>query len=285
MAAAFAPNLDNTPLLIDLPFELPSLDIIPESRDRWYEHDIFKLLEDHSADLSSLRGLALDIGDLDEINLGGVEAFHQALLDAEVPHQYEVYAGDHSNKRPERIGESLVFFSDTLNVPVQAGNTDFNVDGNVNVMDIDLLVREIAAGPGDAVFDLTGDGNVDIGDLNTWLSEAAAHNGFEQDYLKGDSNLDGSVDPTDLNNLALNWQQDVSLWSGGDFTADGSVNALDLNDLAINWRQSIPMASVVSATVPEPSALLLTVVGLALILARFRNWEITKRFFAASYRY
>ena len=82
--------------------------------------------------------------------------------------------------------------------------------------------------------------------------------------------MNGVVDAADLNAMALNWRQDVALWSGGDFTADGVVDSADLNALALNWRHSIPMASSFTAPVPEPSALLLTFVGLALAWQRTR---------------
>ena len=134
--------------------------------------------------------------------------------------------------------------------------------------DVDLLVAEIVAGTNGGAFDLSGDGTVDVTDLTTWLSQAATENGFGQAYVKGDSNLDGSVNSTDLNNLALNWQQDVALWSGGDFTADDVVNSGDLNDLALSWRHFIPMTSSADAPLPEPSALLLMLFGLALVWRR-----------------
>ncbi len=133
-----------------------------------------------------------------------------------------------------------------------------------------MLVAKIVAGTDGELFDLTGSGVADDMDVNQWLSEAATHNGFSQAYLPGDSNLDGSVDATDLNNLALNWRkdEDVAAWSAGDFKADGVVDSADLNELALNWQQSIPAGG---APVPEPSALFLTVVGLAVIWRRFRS--------------
>ena len=41
--------------------------------------------------------------------------------------------------------------------------------------------------------------------------------------------MDGTVDATDLNSLALNWQSAANKWSDGDFNADGMVNVADLN--------------------------------------------------------
>ncbi len=96
------------------------------------------------------------------------------------------------------------------------------------------------------------DGLVSDLDLEQWLQGAATFNGFAAPYLFGDANLDGTVNATDLNALALNWQNNISSWGGGDFTADGVVNAGDLNKLALSWRESIPTAAV---AVPEPGCL------------------------------
>ena len=153
--------------------------------------------------------------------------------------------------------------------PLLAG--DFSGNGVLDVADLDSIVGEIGVRTNNGVFDLNGDADVNQADVTQWLSDAAVHNGFNEAYLAGDSNLDGSVNATDLNNLGLNWRQNVALWSGGDFMADGSVNAADLNELALNWQHSIPMALTASAPVPEPSALLLTVVGLALAWRRPRR--------------
>ncbi len=133
------------------------------------------------------------------------------------------------------------------------------------------MTKEIIAGTNNSAFDLTGDGSVNEADLTRWRRDGATHNGFSESYLLGDSDLDGLVDSTDLNNLALNWQQGNALWSGGDFTADGVVNSADLNDLALNWQQSIPIGGSASAPVPEPSALLLTFAGIALAWRRRRH--------------
>ena len=142
---------------------------------------------------------------------------------------------------------------------------DFDQDGILTTNDINLLTAGIVAEPPDDLgFDISGDGSVDHSDLTKWLSVAATHEGFDEPYLAGDSNLDGAVDAADLNNLALHWGADVSRWSAGDFNADGSISALDLNELALNWRQSITIASTVSAPVPEPSALILVLLGLTL---------------------
>ena len=50
---------------------------------------------------------------------------------------------------------------------------DFNNDGQIDGLDIDLLQGNIVDGPADpAVFDLTGDGLVDLADRDEWLALA-----------------------------------------------------------------------------------------------------------------
>lgn len=133
-----------------------------------------------------------------------------------------------------------VWFFASVDAPLRG---DFDGDGSFTSADIDTLTTEIVAGPpNDPDFDLSNDSRLDSQDLRTWLSNAGQHNGRSHEYRAGDSNLDGSVDAADLNNLALNWQQDMTLWSGGDFTADGVVNSSDLNELAVNWRTFVPFA-------------------------------------------
>jgi hypothetical protein len=160
-------------------------------------------------------------------------------------------------------GIAIVFDAD-LGLPM----CDLDENGICDVDDMDALVDGVATGNGDPRFDLDGDGDVGRNDIDAWLADAAEENGLASPYLLGDSNLDGKVDSIDLNNLALNWQRDVALWSGGDFTADGVVDSADLNALALNWRQSVAAASPASAQVPEPSALLLMALGVAFVWRR-----------------
>ena len=129
---------------------------------------------------------------------------------------------------------------------------DFNNDGLVDNSDVDALVSSIVLGDNPPQMDMNSDGLVSDLDLEQWLQDAATFNGFAAPYLFGDANLDGTVNATDLNALALNWQNNISSWGGGDFTADGVVNAGDLNKLALSWRESIPTAAV---AVPEPGCL------------------------------
>ena len=150
----------------------------------------------------------------------------------------------------------LVFDNDILPPDLPC---DFNVDDLCDVLDIDLLGKEIIAGTNNADFDMNGDGVVNLADQDQWRSDAATENGFSQPYLPGDADLDGSVVVGDLNIVGTNWQQSPDPWGSGDFNVDGMVNVADLNLLAVNWQQSIPAAA---AAVPEPMSLALVIAGL-----------------------
>ncbi len=133
------------------------------------------------------------------------------------------------------------------------GSGDFNGDGMLDTLDIDALMQEVAAGTNNSDFDLTSDGLVNDDDRDQWLTDAGPPNGFSGPILVGDSNLDGQVNATDLNALAISWQQDVHNWTDGNYTGS-AVNAADLNAMAVNWQESVPVAA---AAVPEPSVKLL----------------------------
>ena len=98
----------------------------------------------------------------------------------------------------------------------------------------------------------------------------------------GDADLDFVVDASDLNTLALNWQQSVSDWGDGDFNHDGFVDAADLNLIALNWQFGVQMVSepalvsfndafadaLAAVNIPEPGTMMVFSVGGVLILRR-----------------
>jgi len=81
--------------------------------------------------------------------------------------------------------------------------------------------------------------------------------------IYGDTNLDGSVNFTDLLDLAQHYGQASATWEQGDFNYDGSVGFSDLLNLAQHYGQ--PSTAPQVAAVPEPSlAMLLAAAGLRL---------------------
>jgi len=61
--------------------------------------------------------------------------------------------------------------------------------------------------------------------------------------LYGDTNLDGTVDFTDLLNLAQHYGQTNAVWSEGDFNYDGTVNFADLLALGQNFGKPLTAAA------------------------------------------
>jgi hypothetical protein len=138
---------------------------------------------------------------------------------------------------------------------------DFNLDGIVDLLDIDLLGAEIASGANIASFDLNNDNLVDGTDLNLFLGDNIITSGNK---LNGDADFGGDVQFPDFVVLANNFGM-AGNWSEGDFDATGEVQFPDFVILANNFGQSAAAA----AAVPEPSSgLMLCVLAGAGVLLR-----------------
>ena len=140
---------------------------------------------------------------------------------------------------------------------------DFDGSGTCDLADIDILVAGIVAGSTDAQFDLNNDGQVTLADItdevNGWLRLAGEENiGAGRTYLRGDLNLDTVVDVADFNIWNANKFTATGTWSGGDLNADGFSDVGDFNI----WNGAKFTSSDAIATVPEPGAVTLLILGL-----------------------
>ena len=115
MSAAWSPNLNNPPFMVDLPFEYPSGNTIESVWSRWLEHDPFTMLDTYEANFRSLQGIYFDAGDMDPLgsNLTS-DVFHQKLDAMHIPHSFEIYSGEHFDKSFERLAVSLTFCSGAM---------------------------------------------------------------------------------------------------------------------------------------------------------------------------
>ena len=96
---------------------------------------------------------------------------------------------------------------------------------------------------------------------------------FSAVYIPGDANKDGFVNIADATILAENWQtQGTADWGMGDFNGDKNVDDIDATMLAANWQPSTVGGT---ASVPEPSAIVLLAAGLIGFLSSI--WRKRKR--------
>ena len=84
----------------------------------------------------------------------------------------------------------------------------------------------------------------------------------------GDANGDGRVDVNDLTIVLSHFGQTGMTWPQGDFNGDGRVDVNDLTIVLTNFGQTAGATDAGSPlAVPEPSVLLLALIGLAGLLA------------------
>ena len=114
-SAAWSPNLNNPPFYVDLPFEWPSPFPIPEVSAKWYQNDVFMLLDTHVDNFKSLKGIYFDVGDYDELGMNLAYPYIFQKLDAyEINYTFESFPGGHFDKTFSRLAVSLEFCSNAL---------------------------------------------------------------------------------------------------------------------------------------------------------------------------
>ncbi len=111
-AAAWSPNPKNPPFYFDLPIKdgKPDTDTVA----RWAANAPLAMIDQYMPNLRKLHALGLECG-LQDTLLGGNKALDETLTRFGVPHSFETYEGNHTNKVPERFETKLLpFFSENL---------------------------------------------------------------------------------------------------------------------------------------------------------------------------
>ena len=132
---------------------------------------------------------------------------------------------------------------------------DFNLDGELNVLDIDDLSRQVRLGLHPSPFDVTLDGLVNSNDRDVWVHQ------LKRTYF-GDANLDSEFNSSDLITAlaAGTYEADVDAgWGSGDFDGSGRF---DTGDLIFALADGGYEAGPRPGAVPEPSTLLLIALSL-----------------------
>jgi S-formylglutathione hydrolase FrmB len=116
LAAAWSPNPNNPPLYLDLPVKDGK--VRPDVVAKWAANAPHEMLAEHAPALMRYYAIAIDIGTKDSL-LDGNKQVHDALTRLHVPHYYEEYDGDHTNRIRERVERNLLpFFARNLVSPV-----------------------------------------------------------------------------------------------------------------------------------------------------------------------
>jgi hypothetical protein len=142
---------------------------------------------------------------------------------------------------------------------------DFNSDGNLTNVDIDMLSAEVRAGTNTAGFDLTSDNLVNMADQDQWV------NVLKKTYY-GDANLDGLFDSGDLVSVfTVGEYEDTTAgnsgWADGDWNGDAEFNSGDfVQAFSAGGYEQGPRPA--GAAVPEPSTLAILVCGATLLAMR-----------------
>ena len=109
-------------------------------------------------------------------------------------------------------------------------------------------------------FDLIDNNIIDAADITEWLSQAATEVGYDTPFSRGDINLDYDVDTQDLTAMIIDFTSaggTGKTWNTGDTDGDGDTDTADLTTAIINFTG----ARSAAVAVPEPSSLLLLVIG------------------------
>lgn len=128
---------------------------------------------------------------------------------------------------------------------------DYDGNGQLNCLDVNMLIQAKISGQSTGVFDLNGDQVVNQADLNYWITNL-------KHTLPGDANFDRVVDGSDFGIWNANKFSLAADWCRGDFNGDG---AIDGSDFGI-WNANKFRA----ALVPEPVAGCWSLSGIAVVM-------------------
>ena len=142
---------------------------------------------------------------------------------------------------------------------------DYDGDGQLTEMDLDLQAAAIASGANPDAFDLTGNGLVDVEDRISWVKN------LKMTWV-GDANLDGEFNSSDFVAVFTSGKfetGEAAVWTEGDWNGDLKFDSGDfVTAFADGGFEQGPLAAT---AVPEPTSYLVLAAGLAGIAIRRRT--------------
>ncbi len=117
LAAAWSANPKNPPTFYDLPVQ--DGEYKAEIGAKWLANSPLAMVDQYWTNLKKYKAIMMDIG-LQDTLLNGNRDMDAALTKLGVPHAYETYEGDHTNRVRERFEKSVLsFFSKNLDFPTR----------------------------------------------------------------------------------------------------------------------------------------------------------------------
>jgi S-formylglutathione hydrolase len=112
-AAAWSPNPVKPPLYLDLPWK--NGEFQPQIAAKWAANAPLAMVDQYIVNLRKLKAIAFDAGDKDAGIAGTIKVLDQILNDYKLPHQFEIYGGNHIDHVAERIETKMLpFFGQNL---------------------------------------------------------------------------------------------------------------------------------------------------------------------------
>ncbi len=149
---------------------------------------------------------------------------------------------------------------------------DFNRDGLLTVVDIDLLTAASAAGTHDPVYDLNGDKQVDLDDIYVWIKR------LKGTWI-GDADVNGVFDSNDFVDVFVIGKYETgrpAVWHEGDWNGDGFFSTDDFVEAFVDGGYELgPTNTVRAASAPNQvaSALFAQLSESRLSNARLADWS------------
>ncbi|HWF07178.1 MAG TPA: alpha/beta fold hydrolase [Bryobacteraceae bacterium] len=114
-AAAWSPDPKNPPFF----FDLPTKDGQPQAETvaRWAANAPLAMIDQYMTNLRKMHAIGLEVGLQDTLAASNA-TLDSTLTRFDIPHTYETYEGNHTNRIPERFDMNLLpFFSKNLKFP------------------------------------------------------------------------------------------------------------------------------------------------------------------------
>ena len=135
---------------------------------------------------------------------------------------------------------------------------DFDGDGNLTQSDIDKLTAASASGKNESAYDLNDDKRVDVDDVNVWVKD------LKKSWI-GDADVNREFNSADFVQafVAGRYETEQSaVWSEGDWDGSGKFDSADFVAAFVDGGYELGLPPAAVSVVPEPSSVLLTLMGL-----------------------